>query len=119
MVIKKYITGVVRLPSVATCLHITHCTCVVVARFLFLTFSLSVGLSCKGLKSAKVLETVARSKKHETIVEGLKASNSTHHGMYVFQTAFFSWEMSKKVTPTCRCICICILYICIYVCTYV
>ena len=33
---------------------------------------LSVGLSCKGLKSAKVLETAARSKRHETIVEGQK-----------------------------------------------
>ena len=31
---------------------------------------LNVGLSCKGLKSAKVLETASRSKKHETIVEG-------------------------------------------------
>ena len=31
---------------------------------------LSVGLSCKGLKSAKVLETARKSKKHETIVEG-------------------------------------------------
>ena len=30
-----------------------------------------------------------------------KAWNSTHHGRYVFQTAFFSWEMSKTVTATC------------------
>ena len=39
---------------------------------------LTVGLSCKGLKSATVLETATRSKKHETIVEG----DSTHHGTY-------------------------------------
>ena len=48
--------------------HTLHMRCcrpdLVIDIFLF------VALTCKGLNSAKVLETVTRSKNHETIVEG-------------------------------------------------
>ena len=67
---KNYITGIVQLPSVTPqfTFHTLHMRCC--RPVLVLDISLSVGRSCKGLKSAKVLETATRSKNNESIVEG-------------------------------------------------
>ena len=63
-----------------------------------------------------------------------KASNSSHHGTYVFQTAFLVWEMSKmsgtdmymnmhvfmweRMRDTwCQCLCVCVsVCLCVFMC---